>query len=57
MLLVTEAMTGGTTLVGTITPTRIELHVTGNTVNRFAADLFDNTRPFETAVEATRVDQ
>ena len=57
MLLVTEAMAGGTTLVGTITSTRIELHVTGNTVNRFAADLFDNTRPFETDVEAVRVDQ
>lgn len=57
MLLVTEAMTGGTTLAGTITPRRIELHVTGNTVNRFAADLLDNSRPFETVVEATRVDQ
>jgi hypothetical protein len=57
MLLVTEAMTGGTLLEGTITPTRIDFHVTGNTVNRFAADLLDNSRPFETDVAATRVNQ
>lgn len=45
-------MAGGTTLVGTITAERIEMEVTGNTVNRFADDLLDNSRPFITKVRA-----
>jgi hypothetical protein len=54
MLLVTEAMAGGTTLAGTITPERLELDVSGNTVNRFAGDLLDQSRPFVTQIRATR---
>jgi len=53
---VKEAMTEGTTLVGELTPDRIELHVSGNTSNQFAGDLLNHTRPFETTIRATRVE-
>lgn len=56
-LAVREAMAEGTTLVGELTPDRLELHVSGNTRNRFAADLLTHTRPFETTVRATRVEE
>lgn len=54
VVLVTEAMAGGSTLVGTITPDRIDIDVSGNVANRFAGDVFDRSRPFVTEVRAVR---
>lgn len=53
-LLVTEALAGGTTLGGTVTEDAMEIRMEGNTVNRFADDALDRTRPFVTVVRATR---
>ncbi|QLG29760.1 hypothetical protein HUG10_19340 (plasmid) [Halorarum halophilum] len=53
-LLVTEALAGGTTLRGTVTEDEMEIRMVGNTVNRFADDALDRTRPFVTVVRASR---
>ena len=53
-LLVTEALAGGTTLEGTVTEDAMEIRMEGNTVNRFADDALDRTRPFVTVVRASR---
>lgn len=53
-LMVTEALVGGTTLRGTVTEDAMEIRMEGNTVNRFADDALDRTRPFVTVVRATR---
>lgn len=53
-LLVREALVGGTTLRGTVTEDEMEIRMEGNTVNRFADDALDRTRPFVTVVRATR---
>jgi hypothetical protein len=55
MVLVTEAMAGGATLAGTITPEGIDIDVSGTTTNRFAGATLDRTRPFACEIRATRV--
>lgn len=53
-LRVAEPMAPGTTLAGRVDADRVGMRISGNTVNRFAGDLLDGTRPFHTVIRAAR---